>query len=403
MRQLTPTPPAMPAFGRRDAPLILVADDLTDNIDLLAEQLATLGYLTVTAHDGPSALAACFAHQPDLCILDVAMPPGDLGCARGATGYEVCRRIKRDPRTARIPVVFVTALSESVDRLHAIEAGGDEFLTKPYSRLVLGARISSLLKLKSTTDALEVSYRQLRELQKVRDDLLKMIVHDLKTPLAATLATLEMLLDGDFGTLADHQREALTDAEGRADDLLQLIEDLLEIARLEEAALPLVREPIAPGAFLTEIVHEWRVRLQREHATAAVDVADDAPVFMADKALLRRVFSNLVQNALMHSSYAITLRLGARRESAGILFTVADTGPGIPAEYHQIIFRKFEQVRRPATPRVRSSGLGLAFCRLVVEQHGGRIWVQSAEGQGSLFHIALPIAPPDAALVDATP
>ena len=144
---------------------------------------------------------------------------------------------------------------------------------------------------------------------------------------------------------------------------------------------------------LSEVVHEWGVRFQQEGATATVDVADDACIFEADKALLKRVFANLVQNALTHSPHAVTMRLGARRDGAGLLFTVADNGPGIPPEYQEVIFRKFEQVRAPNAPRVRSSGLGLAFCRLVVEQHGGRIWVRSTEGKGSAFHIFLPLQP----------
>src|SRR5688500_6116783 len=180
-------------------PLILVADDVPANVELLFDQLHTLGYRTIAAEDGPSAVASCAAYQPDLCILDVSMPAGTLGVDDRSTGFEVCRRIKRDPRTARIPVIFVTALNDTTDRVKAIEAGGDDFLTKPHNRLILGARVRSLLKLKAATDALEQSYRKLRELEKVRDDLMKMIVHDLKTPLTAVLATLEMVLDGDFG------------------------------------------------------------------------------------------------------------------------------------------------------------------------------------------------------------
>ena len=121
---------------------------------------------------------------------------------------------------------------------------------------------------------------------------------------------------------------------------------------------------------------------------------DDAPVFEADRALLKRVVGNLLQNALTHSASAVTLQLSARRSGEGILFTVADNGPGIPPEYHEVIFRKFERVKTSIAPRTRSSGLGLAFCKLVVDAHGGRIWVQSAgEGQGSAFHIALPLKP----------
>src|SRR5687767_13979812 len=136
------------------------------------------------------------------------MPAGSLGCDDRSTGFEVCRRIKRDPRTARIPVIFVTALNDTTDRVKAIEAGGNDFLTKPHNRLVLGARVRSLLKLKGATDALEESARKMKELEKLRVDLMKIFVHDLKSPLTSVLATIEMLMDGDFGALTPSQRTA---------------------------------------------------------------------------------------------------------------------------------------------------------------------------------------------------
>ena len=378
-----------------DAPIILVADDVPANVELLFDQLHVLGFRAIAAHDGPSALQTCFDQMPDLCILDVSMPPGDLGVDDRSTGFEVCRRIKRDPRTARIPVIFVTALNDTTDRVKAIEAGGDDFLTKPHNRLVLGARVRSLLKLKAATDALEESLRKQKELEKVRDDLMKMIVHDLKSPLTSIIGAMEMLIDGDFGTLTTQQRSALGDAETRAEDLLALIEDLLEVARLEETRLALNLVPTAPGALLTEVRHEWQVRVLQEGATVTVEVADDAPVIEADQALVKRVFGNLLQNSLTHSARKVNVTLSARRESDGILFTVADDGVGIPPEYHDIIFRKFEQVKTLHIPRVRSSGLGLAFCKIVVDAHGGRIWVKSGgDTVGSAFHFWLPVRPP---------
>ncbi len=378
------------------SPVILVADDVSANVAALEEQLTTLGYRVVVARDGPAALDATRRHRPDLCILDVSMPPGGLACDARDTGFEVCRRIKRDPRTARIPVIFVTSLTDTSDRVKAIEAGGDDFLTKPYNREVLSARVRSLLRLKFATEALEESYRKLRELEKVRDDLMKMIVHDLKTPLSSVLATLEMVLDQDYGPVTEPQRHALGDAESKAEELLALIEDLLEVARIEETTLALDRVPVAPGALLAEIAHEWGARFRQAGTTVSVEVADDAPVFGADRALLKRVFGNLVQNAITHGVEPIRLALHAQRDAGGgVLFTVADDGPGIPPEYHEVIFRKFERVKRSELPRVRSSGLGLTFCKLVVEAHGGRIWVQSAGTGGSQFHLVLP--PSDAA------
>jgi two-component system sensor histidine kinase/response regulator len=382
---------AAPSAG--SAPLILVADDVDANVELLVDQLETLGFRTVVARNAPDAVTACFEHRPDLVILDVSMPAGELGVPDRDAGFEVCRRLKRDPRSARIPVIFVTALGDTTDRVKAIEAGGDDFLTKPHHRLVLNARVRALLKLKGATDALEESLKRLRELQKVRDDLMKMIVHDLKTPLTSVLATLEMMRDGDFGSVTEPQARALSDAEGKAEDLLALIEDLLEVARIEEQTITLQPEPIAPAALLAEIVYDWGLRFQQEGASATADAADDAPVFHADKVLVKRVLSNLVQNAITHSAGPVQLTLTARSDPNGILLTVGDNGPGIPEEYQELIFRKFERVRSANAPRVRSSGLGLTFCRLAIEAHGGRIWVKSTGGEGSTFYVQLPVEP----------
>jgi signal transduction histidine kinase len=376
-----------------DEPLILIADDVAANVELLADQLRILGFRTVAATDGPSALAACFEHRPDLCLLDVSMPAGDLGVPDRQTGFEVCRRIKRDPRTARIPVIFVTALNDTADRVKAIESGGDDFLTKPHNRLVLGARVRSLLKLKGATDALEDSLRKLRELEKVRDDLMKMIVHDLKSPLTSVLATLEMVTDGDFGPVTDAQRQAMADAQSKSQELLALIDDLLQIARIEEGAMQIDPQRIEPAAFFTDLVHDWHVRFESAGARAQVEVAGDTPAFLADRTLLRRVIGNLLQNAIVHAADPVAVRLSARRDPEGVLISVADTGPGIPPEYHELIFRKFETVKLQTAPRVRGSGLGLAFCKLAIDAHGGRIWVQSGQGRGSQFHILLPLEP----------
>jgi signal transduction histidine kinase len=288
-------------------------------------------------------------------------------------------------------VIFVTAMNDTSDRVRGIEAGGDDFLTKPHNRLVLGARVRSLLKLKAATDALENSYRKLRELEKVRDDLMKMIVHDLKSPLTSVLATLELLGDGVFGKMTDEQKRAVSDAEGKSEDLLALIEDILEVARIEEAAVTIVPEPIAPAALISELMHEWRHRFHQERTGVTVRVDDDTPLFHADKGLLKRVFSNLIQNAVSHSSDTVQIVITARQAGDSVLFTFADNGPGIPEEYHEVIFRKFGQVATGITPRVRSSGLGLTFCKLVVDLHGGMIWVRSREGEGSAFYVQLPI------------
>jgi signal transduction histidine kinase len=284
----------------------------------------------------------------------------------------------------------------------AIEAGGDEFLTKPHNRLVLGARVRSLVKLKRATDALADTVRKLRELEKVRDDLLNMLVHDLKSPLAGVLATLEMAGDGDFGALPEPARDALTQAQRRGEDLLALIDDLLEIARIEEGRLTLRPEPLDAARLLDDLARDWQLRFSAAGVVAEFDrSAAGALTFAADRALLRRVLNNLLENALTHAAPAsdpaagpFAVRVSARAaDGAGVLFTVADNGPGVPAEYQELIFRKFETVKLTGALRARGSGLGLAFCRMVVEAHGGRVWVQSGAGGGAAFHVLLPRIP----------
>jgi signal transduction histidine kinase len=377
-----------------DAPLILVADDSLDNCELLSEQLRSLGYQAIVAHDAASALQSALEHHPDLAILDVQMPGAGLGVDDRVAGYEVCRQIRRHPDTARMPVVFITALADVGDRVQAIEAGGDDWLTKPHNRLLLGARVHALLRLRAATEALEGSYRRLRDVERARDELMQMIVHDLKTPLAAILATLELLGDGDLGPLEAQQSTAVQDAMRKSDELLELIDDLLEVRRMEEATITLDLAPVRLGELIHEVIGEAAARRDHSGATIGAEVSDDVPEIRGDRSLLKRVLTNLLQNALVHSRPNVQVVFRVCRAGSGAHVVVSDDGPGIGAELHELIFRKYGQGGAPRSARLRSSGLGLTFCRLIVEAHGGRIWVESAPGAGAEFKFDLPAVPP---------
>lgn len=378
-----------------DAPLILVVDDNPLNVEPLTELLRAMGYRTAAAMNGEAALLRTRELHPDLILLDIMMP--------GMNGMEVCRRLKADSRSLHIPVVFVTALSDTSDKVAAIEAGGDDFLTKPYNRPVLLARIRSLLRLKEARDNLETSYRQLQTLEKLKDDLMGMIVHDLRSPLTSVMGTLEIVLDGDVGELNDQQSSLLGDALKRGEDLLHLIDDLLELAQLEESKLVLQLQQLSVDELLEAARGDWV--LEAERVGAALSIAEAEPIRMrADPRLLRRVLGNLVSNALQHAGGPggrLDIRLAAVPapvpEGLGstpslVWFSVADNGVGIPEAYQELIFQKFGSLGSRAGG-AGPSGLGLTFCKLAVEAHGGRIWVQSRPGEGSVFHFVIPRSP----------
>jgi signal transduction histidine kinase len=316
--------------------------------------------------------------------------------APGVVGADALQRLKRDPRTARVPVLAIVGSDDAARHARALEAGADDVLGVTNDGALLGARVRALVRLGAATEALDESARRMRELEKVRDDLMKMIVHDLKTPLTSVLATLEMLSDGDFGGMNVGQERAVHDMRDRGNELLVLIDDLLQVWRIESTELKLFLEDIAPATLLEELIREWEYRFRQGQADVRVDVSPRIRGFRGDRALLRRVFGNLFQNALTHSPAPLELRLSARPDRRGILFTVADSGSGIPREYHEVIFRTFHRLPKPNETRIRGSGLGLAFCRLAVEAHGGRIWVQSQEGEGASFHVLLPLDPDQA-------
>jgi len=361
---------------------ILVVDDDVVNVELLEEMLSLEGYRVDKAFDGFQALRRISESPPDLVLLDVMMP--------GMDGFEVCRRIKADQANRFIPVVLVTALRGTEDRIRGLEIGADDFLSKPVDRGELLARVRSLLRIKHLYDELERKNRELLRLEHHRRELTQMIVHDLKNPLTVIMGNIQLLLL-TRKDLDEHVRDILDRAYEGGQDLLRMINTLLDIDRMETGTLELQKERVDRAKLIREVVEDFEGPARSQGVTLGSELPEDLPDVEVDRDLIRRVLENLLANALQHTPSGGRISVTAFPEGGVLRVSVSDTGEGIPKEYHKKIFEKFQQVEARKR-RIRTGrGLGLAFCKLAVEAHGGRIWVESEPGKGSTFSFTLPL------------
>ena len=373
------------------APCVMIVDDTPENLRVLEGMLGGAGYRVRPFPRGRLALQAAAADPPDLVLLDVNMPDMD--------GYEVCRQLKRDPRCGAVPVLFLSAQAELHDKVEAFQAGGVDYVTKPFQFEEVLARVRTHLQLRRLQAELAGRVRQLeernqrlRELEQLRDDLMHMIVHDLRTPLTGVLGYLDLFQSLRPRGEVDPRRDYVSRAQQAGAQLLSLITDLLDIGRFEAGKLPLRPTECDLNTLASEAVAALGSLTM--HHEVRLDPATPRPLLSADPDILRRVVGNLLGNALKFTPRGGEVRVGIGAEASKVRLTVSDSGPGIPLELQGRIFDKFGQASLTQEQRRGSSGLGLAFCKLAVEAHGGRIGVESAPGQGSRFWVELPAPEP---------
>ncbi len=361
------------------APSILVVDDTVENLRLLGDMLVQRGYEVRPVTSGRQAIQAAEHAPPDLILLDVNMP--------GMNGYEACERLKAIEKLRDIPVIFLTALSDTADKLKAFSAGGEDYITKPYQVDEVLARIRVHLALRKARLELSAQYERLQALERARDDLVHMVVHDMRSPLSVLLAHLEFLREDLGKALQGDSADSLHAATTAAKALVRMSNDLLDVSRLEEGKLPLTRTP-SDLAQIASAIRDALGTLDRERA---ISVTFPGPVeAVCDGGVVHRVFENLVNNAVKHTPAggAIAISVAMIGERARV--EVRDEGPGVPVEARTMIFEKFGTVAARKEGAFHSAGLGLAFCKLAVEAHGGAIGVQDAEPRGSVFWFELP-------------
>jgi len=370
----------------------MVVDDVPDNVRLLGGILRAQGFVVRECFSGAEALAAAAAAPPDLILLDIMMPE--------MNGYTVCERLKADTALAPIPVIFLSSLTEAPDKVTAFGAGGVDYITKPFQIDEVRARVETHLQLRrlqvaleTKNCALEASNALLRELEALRDSLVHMLVHDLRNPLTA-ISTFGYLLEkAERCNLSEKGRGYVGMIMKSADFLVELISAVLDVSRLESGQMQLQRSDCDLGAIVAEVVaRQESLRGARQIAFAA---PADPVVVEGDAQLLSRLVQNLVGNALKFVPAAtgkieIVLAPEAGAGAGAVRCSVRDNGPGIPPEHREKVFDKFWQGAAREQGFKYSSGLGLTFCKMVAEAHGGTIGVESEVGSGSTFWFALP-------------
>jgi len=370
-----------PGAGER----VLIVTDTPDVDAPIAECLRRAGY-TVSVVEPAGAMEAFAQRPPDVTIIDAIL--GDV------SGYELARQIG-EATDGPAPIIITTPAYDDADEEQALTSGASDVITKPVRDHELLARVRSLAdsralyaQIEERAEELERINRELRELQQLHDDLTNMIVHDMRTPLTNIITGLQTVEAVDYED--ELAREFVPEAINAGMDLHDMINNLLDISKMEAGELGPARERID----LCELVSECFERvahLAREGGLALRTEVAEGRALNADRALLKRVLVNLLGNAIKFTPEGGSVTVTAAETGEGMQVCVTDTGPGISPEQQARLFRKFSQLE--GAKKSQGTGLGLAFVRVAVEAHGGRVWIDSELGKGSSFCFVIPDGP----------
>jgi two-component system, sensor histidine kinase and response regulator len=383
---------------------LLVVDD-----DQLARQtmdifLAREGYKVRCAPNGEMALMLAGEDSPELILLDIRLPDMD--------GFEVCRRLKEDPQTANIPVIFISGLEDVADKVKGFEAGGVDYITKSFQREEVLARLETHLALRrlqrqiedqnvqlqqeiakskraeealaDRTVQLERINRELIALNAELDGFTNMASHDMQEPLR-TLMAFSDLLRKDLGdSLSEQAAKDLTFITDAAKRMQALIQDLLALSRAGRA--PKKREKVSVRECADLALETLAMRVKE---TGAQIIYDKLPDVWGDSTLITQLYQNLIGNALKFSGdQRPIIQLTFEEREGTQIFGVKDNGIGIEPNYAREVFKPFRRLHGRA--EYEGSGVGLAICRKIVDRHGGKIWVESEPGKGAHFRFTFP-------------
>ncbi|MFM7888998.1 MAG: response regulator, partial [Pseudanabaena sp.] len=333
------------------------------------------GYELYYKDIGAEAIASILEIKPDIILLDVMMPDMD--------GIEVCQLLKKNPCSRHIPIIIVTALSDKEDLARCLDAGADDFISKPINSMELRARVRSMLRIKS-------QYDRIQETMHLREEMMQTIVHDLRNPLIGITLGCDSLKSLNMN---DRAQKRLDQIGKTVEQMRLLIEDILTIGRIEANKLLLNLTKVDITAMAKSVIDGFEPLTSSKQITVLGKFPQESAYIFADKNLIHRVLDNLMDNAIKFSPQQsfIILQVECLTKNPDrpdlVKIQVIDSGIGISPEQKHVIFEKYE-VGNIATG-VAQIGLGLSFCKLTVEAHHGQISVTNNLSKGTTFTILL--------------
>lgn len=362
-------------------PQILIVDDIPTNLQLVAAVLDGLPYQLYFANSGADALKQIQQTRFDLVLLDIMMPEMD--------GLEVAQRIKSDPATVDLPIIFLTAQDDEDHLVEGFNIGASDYVTKPFSPSELISRMKTQLALKQARDELKHRNQELAEALQMKNKLLSIASHDLKTPLGAVEGFAQLMKRLQVIQEDKTASEMLSYILRAVARMQNLIRELLDTAALEMGKIDLKRELISPDMLLREVIQDYRPLAESKHQRIEAQLQSKC-LLEADSHRLKQIFDNLISNALKYSPENAEISIVTYETSRKWEMHIKDQGPGFSEDDQQKLFGYFQKLSARPTGGENSTGIGLAIVKQIVELHQGSIRLARTSSEGSLFVVCLP-------------
>lgn len=355
---------------------ILLVEDNPLNIHVSRRILETAGFVTLVAEDGESCLQQVASITPDLILLDVIMP--------GIDGFETCRRLKASEQSQDIPIIFMTGLSDTIDKVKAFELGAVDYITKPIQAAEMLARIHTHLTLRNLQKGLQQQIAEREQLIAELDAFAHTVAHDLKGPLSIMIGFAEILQSQQDLLASEDKQTSLRAIVQTGFKMRNIIDGLLLLAGVRQQDV--LMEPLDTSDIVAEARH--RLLFMAEQAHASINAPDTWPVALGYAAWVEEVWFNYLSNALKYGGRPPQITLGWDAQPDGMIrFWVRDNGRGLTPDEQAQLFTPFTRINQAAT---KGHGLGLSIVRRITNRLGGDVGVESQVGAGSTFYFTLP-------------